>query len=51
LPDGKVLPNFVINPVVSAASNGALTFATMAEPASGQPNSIYYFGPSPAAAN
>lgn len=44
LADGKVLPGFAINPVASAGLNGGLTFATMAEPGTGE-NGIYYFGP------
>jgi hypothetical protein len=44
LADGKVLPAFAMNPVASAGSDGALTFATMAEPGTGE-NGIYYFGP------
>jgi hypothetical protein len=44
LANGKVLQSFALNPVASAASNGALTFATMAE-LGGVESSIYYFGP------
>jgi hypothetical protein len=44
LANGKVLQAFALNPVASAASNGGLTFATMAELGAGE-NSIYYFGP------
>jgi hypothetical protein len=48
LADGKVLPGFALNPVTSAGPNGGMTFATMAEPGTGQ-NGIYYFGPPSAA--
>ena len=48
LANGKVLPAFALNPVTSAGANGGMTFATMAEPATGQ-NGIYYFGPPVAA--
>jgi hypothetical protein len=44
LANGKFLQAFALNPVASAASNGALTFATMAELGGGE-SSIYYFGP------
>jgi hypothetical protein len=44
LANGKVLEAFALNPVASAASNGGLTFATLAELGAGE-NSIYYFGP------
>jgi hypothetical protein len=44
LAKGKVLPAFALNPVASAGANGALTFATMADPEGGD-NGIYYFGP------
>ena len=44
LANGKILPGFAINPVVSTGSNGGMTFATMAEPGTGE-NGIYYFGP------
>jgi hypothetical protein len=44
LANGKVLQAFALNPVASAASNGGLTFATMAELGGGE-SSIYYFGP------
>jgi hypothetical protein len=44
LANGKVLQAFALNPVASAASNGGLTFATLAELGAGE-NSIYYFGP------
>lgn len=46
LPNGKLLPNFALNPVVSMASNGGLTFATAGDSASRQTSGIYYFGPS-----
>ena len=46
LANGKVLPGFAINPVASAGLNGGMTFATMAEPGTGE-NGIYYFGPPP----
>jgi hypothetical protein len=44
LANGKVLQAFALNPVATAASNGGLTFATLAELGGGD-NSIYYFGP------
>jgi len=44
LANGKVLQALVLNPVASAALNGGLTFATMAE-LGGAKSSIYYFGP------
>jgi hypothetical protein len=44
LANGKVLQAFALNPVASAASNGGLTFATLADLGGGE-NSIYYFGP------
>jgi len=44
LANGKVLQAFALNPVASAASNGGLTFATMADLGGGE-SSIYYFGP------
>ncbi len=44
LPDGTMMPPFAINPVTSAGTNGAVTFATMGNPAG---NRIYYFGPPP----
>jgi hypothetical protein len=44
LANGKILPSFAINPVASTGSNGGMTFATMAEPGTGE-NGIFYFGP------
>jgi hypothetical protein len=44
LTDGRILQAFALNPVASAASNGGLTFATVAELGGGE-SSIYYFGP------
>jgi hypothetical protein len=44
LTSGQILQAFALNPVASAASNGGLTFATVAELAGGE-SSIYYFGP------
>jgi hypothetical protein len=46
LANGKVLPAFALNPVTSAGSSGTMTFATMAEPGTGE-NGIFYFGPPP----
>jgi len=48
LPDHSPLPAFALNPVASAGPNGAVTFATMSAPESGQ-TGIYYFGPPPSA--
>jgi hypothetical protein len=48
LPDHTKLPAFALNPVASAGPNGAVTFATMSAPESGQ-TGIYYFGPPPSA--
>jgi hypothetical protein len=42
--EARGLRCFAINPVVSTGSNGGMTFATMAEPGTGE-NGIYYFGP------
>src|SRR5712675_3670983 len=42
--NGGVLPALALNSVTSAGSRGGLTFATMANPESGQ-NGIYYYGP------
>ena len=47
LPGGARLAPFALNAIASAASNGGVTFATMADPATGQ-SGIYYFGPPPA---
>ena len=44
LTNGKILQGFALNPVASAASNGGLTFATVADLGGGE-SSIYYFGP------
>ena len=44
LADGGAVPAFALNSVTSAGSHGGLTFATMANPESGQ-NGIYYYGP------
>ena len=44
LADGGVIPTFALNSVTSVGSRGGLTFATMANPESGQ-NGIYYYGP------
>lgn len=44
LANGGVLPAFALNSVTSVGSSGGLTFATMANPESGQ-NGIYYYGP------
>ena len=44
LTNGRILQAFALNPVASAASNGGLTFATVAELGGGE-SSIYYFGP------
>ena len=44
LTNGRILQAFALNPVASAASNGGLTFATVAELGGGG-SSIYYFGP------
>jgi hypothetical protein len=46
LANGKPLPAFALNPVTTAGRNGGMTFATMAEPESGE-NGIYYYGPPP----
>jgi hypothetical protein len=48
LPDHTKLPAFALNPLASAGPNGAVTFATMSAPESGQ-TGIYYFGPPPSA--
>ena len=50
LANGGVLPAFALNSVTSVGSSGGLTFATMANPESGQ-NGIYYYGPPPAELN
>jgi hypothetical protein len=42
LPDGGMLPPFAINPVTSAGTNGAVSFATMGDPTGSR---IYYYGP------
>jgi hypothetical protein len=42
--NGGVIPAFALNSVTSVGSRGGLTFATMANPESGQ-NGIYYYGP------
>src|SRR3981189_2539317 len=44
LTNGGVIPAFALNSVTSVGSRGGLTFATMANPESGQ-NGIYYYGP------
>src|SRR5712675_3788313 len=44
LASGGVIPAFALNSVTSVGSRGGLTFATMANPESGQ-NGIYYYGP------
>src|SRR6267154_91030 len=44
LTNGGVIPAFALNSVASVGSRGGLTFATMANPESGQ-NGIYYYGP------
>ena len=44
LADGGAVPAFALNSVTSVGSRGGLTFATMANPESGQ-NGIYYYGP------
>jgi len=44
LANGGVIPAFALNSVASVGSSGGLTFATMANPESGQ-NGIYYYGP------
>jgi hypothetical protein len=44
LTNGRILQAFALNPVASAASNGGLTFATVAELGGGE-SFIYYFGP------
>src|SRR5712672_3637861 len=41
---GGVIPALALNSVTSVGSRGGLTFATMANPESGQ-NGIYYYGP------
>ena len=42
--NGGAIPSFALNSVTSVGSRGGLTFATMANPESGQ-NGIYYYGP------
>ena len=42
--NGGVIPALALNSVTSVGSQGGLTFATMANPESGQ-NGIYYYGP------
>jgi hypothetical protein len=42
--NGGVIPALALNSVTSVGSSGGLTFATMANPESGQ-NGIYYYGP------
>ena len=42
--NGGAVPAFALNAVTSVGSRGGLTFATMANPESGQ-NGIYYYGP------
>jgi hypothetical protein len=44
LANGGTVPAFALNSVTSVGSRGGLTFATMANPESGQ-NGIYYYGP------
>ena len=44
LANGGAVPAFALNSVTSVGSRGGLTFATMANPESGQ-NGIYYYGP------
>ena len=44
LATGGVIPAFALNSVTSVGPRGGLTFATMANPESGQ-NGIYYYGP------
>jgi hypothetical protein len=44
LANGGAVPAFALNSVASVGSRGGLTFATMANPESGQ-NGIYYYGP------
>jgi hypothetical protein len=44
--NGGVIPALALNSVTSVGSRGGLTFATMANPESGQ-NGIYYYGPPP----
>jgi hypothetical protein len=44
LANGGAVPAFALNSVTSVSSRGGLTFATMANPESGQ-NGIYYYGP------
>ena len=44
LANGGAIPAFALNSVTSVGSRGGLTFATMANPESGQ-NGIYYYGP------
>src|SRR6266404_1297697 len=44
LANGSTVPAFALNSVTSVGSRGGLTFATMANPESGQ-NGIYYYGP------
>ena len=44
LANGDVIPALALNSVTSVGSRGGLTFATMANPESGQ-NGIYYYGP------
>ena len=43
-PTAALIPAFALNSVTSVGSRGGLTFATMANPESGQ-NGIYYYGP------
>jgi hypothetical protein len=47
LDHGRALAGFALNPVASAGPDGAVTFATVAEPGAGQ-SGIYCFGPTPA---
>ena len=44
LTNGGAVPAFALNSVTSVGSRGGLTFATMANPDTGQ-NGIYYYGP------
>jgi hypothetical protein len=44
LDNGGAIPAFALNSVTSVGSRGGLTFATMANPETGQ-NGIYYYGP------
>jgi hypothetical protein len=41
---GATLPSLALNPIASLGSNGGLTFATLADPASGLAG-IFYYGP------